>query len=88
MQGTHAPRICLWKHPLCALLLAFPDDFASLGPIEPMEVFLWDRERLSEELEFGQSSGVHLIARLERMGRCRRITCPPLLDNESLILAF
>lgn len=68
--------------------MSFPDVFARLGPAEPVEVFLWARERLSEELEVGLSSGVRLIAGLERMGHCRRITCPPFLDTESLSLPF
>lgn len=88
MQGNDTLRICPWKHHFRALLLCFPDVFATLGLVEPMEVFLWAREKLSEESEFGLSSGVRLIAGLEQMGHCRRITCPPLLDTESPILAF
>lgn len=88
MQGNHTLRICPWKHNFWALLLCIPDVFASLGLVEPVEVFLWAREKLSKEREFGLSSGARLIMGLEQMGHCRRITCPPLLDTESPILAF
>lgn len=55
-----------WETSLLSLAAVFfPDVFASLGPAEPVEVFLWARERLSEELEVGLSSGVHVIAGLD-----------------------